>query len=75
MRNPKKSHALIAARQRLGLTQLQTAKMLGMSLRTYCHWEAGTTVPREGLGSILDSLASLPPPAPCVLCGHVKGCV
>jgi transcriptional regulator with XRE-family HTH domain len=34
------------ARQRLNLTQTQLAEKLGVSPRSVCAWEAGTTVPR-----------------------------
>lgn len=61
---------LVAARRKAALTQLQAAQMLRVSLRAYCHWEAGTTSP-QGLTACIDTLARLRPPAPCVLCGHV----
>lgn len=61
---------LIAVRKTAKLTQLQAAKILRVSLRAYCHWEAGTTSPK-GLAACISVLAALRPPAPCVLCGHV----
>ena len=61
---------LIAARKKAGITQLQAAKLLRVSLRAYCHWEAGTTSPK-GLTACTATLDAVSPPAPCVLCGHV----
>ncbi len=34
-----------AARKRLGLPQARAAALCGVSMRTYCHWEAGTRTP------------------------------
>lgn len=61
---------LVAARRKAKLTQLQAARLLRVSLRAYCHWEAGTTSPK-GLTTCIAALDALHPPAPCVLCGHV----
>ena len=63
---------LIAARKKAKLTQAQAAALLGVSLRAYCHWEAGTAVPLDGLGQYLGRITGIPAPAPCVLCGHVS---
>ncbi len=34
-----------AARKRLGISQPLAAARCGVSMRTYCHWEAGTRTP------------------------------
>lgn len=63
---------LVIARKKAGLTQYQAAKALKVSLRTYQHWELGTTTPKQGLAAFVAALSSVPPPTPCVLCGHVS---
>lgn len=61
---------LIAARKKAKLTQLQAAKILRVSLRTYQNWETGTTSP-NGIVVFIATLGGVQPPTPCVLCGHV----
>lgn len=39
------SNALREARKRKGLTQQQVAAMLGVTLRAYQYWEAGSRLP------------------------------
>ncbi len=34
-----------AARKRLGLSQARAAALVGVGMRTYCHWEAATRIP------------------------------
>jgi DNA-binding XRE family transcriptional regulator len=71
------STAVRALRDRLGETQANMARLLGVSLRTYDRWEAGDACPRSGiLVKLLDlcpddhvrslfraSASSLPPEA------------
>lgn len=39
---------LAAERERLGLTQSEMAKQLGVAFRTYCDYEAGKSQPKAG---------------------------
>lgn len=43
----KRSLKLKAFRERVGLSQSALAKVLGISRRTVCYWEAGRHAPRE----------------------------
>lgn len=68
---PVRCAALVSARKKAGLTQLQAARLLRVSPRAYQHWEAGTTLRGGGFDACIAALGKVPPPEPCVMCGHV----
>ena len=51
---------LKAAREKLGMSQSQFAKLIGMSVRTLQHWEADAQTPRGlalmSISKILDDI-------------------
>ena len=47
-----------AARKEAGLTQVELAEKLGVSLRTIENWEAGVRQPRYKHGNILERILS-----------------
>ncbi len=51
---------IVAARQKLGLSQSQFARLLGISLRTLHHWEQGTRTP-SGAARVLLRVAARHP--------------
>jgi len=51
---------IVAAREKLGLSQVEFAKMLGISVRTLHHWEQGTRQP-SGAARVLLRVAAAHP--------------
>jgi DNA-binding transcriptional regulator YiaG len=54
--------SISAARRRLGLSQAQFARLLGISIRTLHHWEQGTRTP-TGAARVLLRVAARHPKA------------
>ena len=54
--------SIAATRQKLGLSQSQFARLLGISLRTLHHWEQGTRLP-SGAARVLLRVAADHPEA------------
>lgn len=52
--------SIVATREKLGLSQTQFARMLGISVRTLHHWEQGTRTP-SGAARVLLRVAVLNP--------------
>ena len=52
--------SIVATRQKLGLSQSQFARLLGISVRTLHHWEQGTRTP-SGAARVLLRVAALNP--------------
>jgi putative transcriptional regulator len=52
--------SVAATRQRLGLSQIGFAEMLGISVRTLHHWEQGTRIP-SGAARVLLKVAERHP--------------
>lgn len=52
--------SIMATRQRLGLSQTEFARLLGISVRTLHHWEQGTRTP-TGAARVLLRIAALNP--------------
>lgn len=52
--------SIAATRQKLGLSQTQFAKLLGISVRTLHHWEQGTRTPSGAARVWLRVAAALP---------------
>ena len=61
-RSQKKAwdQSVAATRQKLGLTQIEFAHMLGVSIRTLHHWEQGTRQP-SGAARVLLRIAETSP--------------
>ena len=49
---------LIAKRKQEGFTQLEAARFLGVSKRTYESWEYGTRIPKQGYESAVTTLTA-----------------
>jgi putative transcriptional regulator len=54
------AQSITGTREKLGLSQVQFAKLLGISLRTLHHWEQGTRTP-SGAARVLLRVASRHP--------------
>lgn len=52
--------SIAATREKLGLSQLEFARLLGISVRTLHHWEQGTRTP-SGAARVLLRVAALNP--------------
>ncbi len=52
--------AIRTTRQRLGLTQGQAARLVGVEARTWRHWEAGERVMPEPVRRILGMVEDVP---------------
>lgn len=54
------NQSIVAARRKLGLSQSEFARLLGISLRTLHHWEQGTRTP-SGAARVLLRVAARHP--------------
>lgn len=49
-------HVLRQARERLGLTQVQAARRIGVQVDTYRKWEAGIRTPRADVAEVIEAV-------------------
>lgn len=68
--NLVKTTSAAEARQRLGLSQSQFAKLLGVSVRTFQDWEQGRREPSGAARTLLRVAALRPDAIHEVLAGH-----